>query len=88
MFSETTATGRCSNTSVHSNKRGNRADNTRGAFQRPRQNATRFDRRPERATPNLRAKRLEQRLARLRDAARDHHDVRVEDVEQVRDARA
>src|SRR3954454_6746853 len=42
----------------------------------------------ERAAPHLGAERLEQRVSRLGHAARQHHCIRVEDVEQIRDTRA
>src|SRR6476646_6067245 len=55
---------------------------------RARNNPARLHRRPERAPPHLGAERLKERVSRLRNAARQHHGIRIEDVEQVGHASA
>src|SRR5215211_7006954 len=67
---------------------GHRSHDARGAAQRSGHDTTRLHRRAERAPAHLRAQRLEQWLACLCDAAGDDDDIRVEDVQQIRDARA
>ena len=54
-----------------------------GARQLARHDPHGVDRRTERATPHLRAQRDEQRVARLGHAAREHHDIGIEDVERT-----
>src|SRR5450759_1476381 len=69
-------------------ERGDRADDAGGEGKGARDDAACLHRRLERAASHFRAQGLEERVTRLSDAAGQHHRVRIEDVEQVRDTRA
>src|SRR5688572_22983494 len=64
------------------------ADDSSREWKRARHDAAGFDRRLERASANFRAQRLEESVAGLRYAAREHNDIRIEDVEEVGDTRS
>src|SRR5437764_14996579 len=66
----------------------NGADDSGRERKRARYDTTSLHRRLERAPSHLGAERLKQSVTRLSDAARQHDDVRIEDVEQVCDAGA
>src|SRR5262245_43011939 len=69
-------------------ERRDRADDSGVALERARDDAAGVDCRLECATPHFGAERLEEGVARLGHAAGEHDDLGIEDVQQVRDARA
>src|ERR1700737_3837424 len=69
-------------------ERGDRSDDTGRKRKGTRHDPTRLHRRLEGAAFYFGAKRAEQRVARLRDAARENHDIGIEDIEQVRHSRS
>src|SRR5690349_12159959 len=63
-----------------------RADDTSRKWKSPRHNTTRIDQRLERAPLDLRAQRIEQKIAGLGNAACDYDDVRIQNVDQIRNS--
>src|SRR5436309_62771 len=59
-----------------------------GAGKRSRHDLARLPRRLERPSLDLAPQRLKQLVARLRDSPADHHDFRVEDINEAGDRRA